>query len=159
MTRSTAASTGVVVVAALLLSACAPASGPGIPSVYRGTSHGVAMTLKIRKLTGSGSAATLAVHFDAGGDPVRRRALQANHLYAFCVWLLKNGDASNVLDIRLDPHRRTQTFVASTGGNPSSGDYTCGLTAHGGAITEEPPWRNYLRRAIVAVRLTRSAHG
>jgi hypothetical protein len=136
---------GALVIAAVAgvvgLSGCRSA----VPSIYRGESHGVEMTI---------SDSTLTIRFGPGSESIRQHALRIKHLQAFCFWPEgANSNASSESGVRLSPTKRTQVVAGAASG--SSAGYSCALSV---PTDSSPVWpaTRFLRHAIVATHLVRT---
>jgi hypothetical protein len=141
-----------VLVGLVVLSGCGSAG----PSIYRGESDGVQMTLKIWK-SGPFTREQLTLHFGRGARAVRQRALRTKELRFVCLWPEgPSADAMQSMGLKLKPLARTQV-VAGTDVNGSSDGYACALSAPHGPRHSSPEWpaTKWLRGAIVAVHLVR----
>jgi hypothetical protein len=140
----------------LVLAGCGSGHNRGIPLVYRGEAHGVQMKLK-RSTMRSSSYGPLTLHFGPGSQAVRERALRTKHLQLFCFWPTgPRSNASQADDAKLNPLKRTQLIEDNWNGRSTNG-YSCALGAHTHSDLPEWPATRFLKHAIVAVHLSRSA--
>jgi hypothetical protein len=138
----------------VVLAACGGGSFGG-QLVYQGESQGVQMTLKVSTIE---SSTPLTLHFGPGSQAIRRRALRTRHLQLSCFW--PSGPLSNRsegIDLKLNPLKRTQVTPDNVGGGRSTDGYSCALSRKAPNLPEWPA-KGFLRRAIVAVHLSRSMH-
>ena len=146
----------------LVLAGCGSGHNRGIPLAYRGEAHGVQMTLKLATMRSYGSTmrsyGPLTLHFGQGSQAVRERALRTKHLQLFCFWPTgPRSNASEAVGAKLNPLKRTQLIEGTMNGRSTHG-YACALGAHTHSDLPEWPATRFLKHAIVAVHLSRSAH-
>jgi hypothetical protein len=107
----------------LVLAGCGSGHNRGIPLVYRGEAHGVQMTLQLSTMRSYYGPLTL--HFGPGSQAVRERVLRTKHLQLFCFWPTgPRSNASEAVDAKLNPLRRTQLIEADLNGRSTHG-YAC----------------------------------
>jgi hypothetical protein len=96
---------------------------------------------------------TLQLEFASSAVAVWREVLRAGSLEAFCIWPEPNGGGMNIAEIHVLPTRHHHISVDAAA-RTSRGPYTCGLHLGSQGSQEGWPWKNYVRHALIAARLT-----